>query len=847
VNPNQSSELDFPLEKSFFAAILRRRLFISVCFILAAAGAVVSAAGLRWNEDVLDLLPSGDSLVRDYRQLLSRFGLFEQMYIDVGPGPSGNDLSQDDLLKATDALAKAMKDSALFHNVVYRLDPEDVLAGYDLLHAHRASFFTAREAQTLEGRLSPDAIRQTLTRWKQLLTESPAPMLARTLYADPLGIDESLFKRLTVTQPVGTKVDFHKGRIFSADQRHVLMIARPIAPSTDSQHSQKLIGFMNAAIAKVERDAGAGRIDIAYLSAHRFSLDNARTIKSDIARTLTISLVAICVLSLLVYRRPLFVLLALLPACFGGLVAGGLIRWVVPGVSAIAIGCGVMVVGISDDYGIHLLYHVDQIGGERRNRRDIVTLLRTLTPSLLLCVATTVFTFLVLLVSVMPGYRQLGVFAAIAILGAVAFSLLLLPSIIPLRAGRRPRPLLDLTKFFPFYHDWSRRHPRLLGVIALCLSAAPLAGIRNVRFEGDYQRLNAASPETRRDWGIVLKSFSEAMNTTSFAVFGADLEQTLQRAEALKERLARWRDKGVILDVNCVTDLVPSGATVEANQRRWREFWTPSRIDSLRDNLARASRELRMRPEAFEPFLASLRQTEPPLTLSQYQSTAFNYMLSSRLSENLSGACVLTLVRLRSQEDYFPVMEDVAKGVPGVVPYNPATFMRHMASLIVRETRTVGGLALALVSLLVAAVVRRPRTVFAILAPLLLSVLWTFGVMGLLDVQINIMNCVVTVFIFGLVVDYSIFLATAWDGASKGDRSFLTRTAGAIVISALTTIIGVGSLMFAHHPALFAIGFAASLGVSSGLIAVFLVVPALIGRTDTPKKGHCQEAGDGLH
>ena len=122
----------------------------------------------------------------------------------------------------------------------------------------------------------------------------------------------------------------------------------------------------------------------------------------------------------------------------------------------------------------------------------------------------------------------------------------------------------------------------------------------------------------------------------------------------------------------------------------------------------------------------------------------------------------------------------------------------------------------------------RLRLVAAMLAPLLLSVFWTTGFLGLLGIQLNMVNSAVAVFILGLIVDYSIFLTLAINQSDRDQDEHVLRTCAAITISALTTLCGMGALVVARHPALHAIGATALLGLSFGVIAVFTLVPLIV-------------------
>jgi hypothetical protein len=155
-------------------------------------------------------------------------------------------------------------------------------------------------------------------------------------------------------------------------------------------------------------------------------------------------------------------------------------------------------------------------------------------------------------------------------------------------------------------------------------------------------------------------------------------------------------------------------------------------------------------------------------------------------------------------------------------------FMKHMVQIIYRELKRMGLLTLVLVLLFHYLAARSLRGVLLLFLPFVVSIIWTFGLMGWLDIRINMMNSIVTIFIFGIVIDYSIFLFFAWkEGASDPN---VARTSAAVTISALTTCMGLGSLALATHPALRAIGLTALLAITSGWAASLVFAP-FAGRT----------------
>ena len=66
------------------------------------------------------------------------------------------------------------------------------------------------------------------------------------------------------------------------------------------------------------------------------------------------------------------------------------------------------------------------------------------------------------------------------------------------------------------------------------------------------------------------------------------------------------------------------------------------------------------------------------------------------------------------------------------------------------------------------------------------------------------------------------YFSLLYDAAGRHKRLI-----AAVWVSALTTIVGAFSLLFARHPALFSIGLTLTMGLMAGYLAAQFAVPAL--------------------
>lgn len=94
--------------------------------------------------------------------------------------------------------------------------------------------------------------------------------------------------------------------------------------------------------------------------------------------------------------------------------------------------------------------------------------------------------------------------------------------------------------------------------------------------------------------------------------------------------------------------------------------------------------------------------------------------------------------------------------------------------------------------------------------------------------RFNLINIIISTFIFGIGVDYSIFVMNGLTGGEKESR-LLAYHKTAIFFSAITLIVTVGSMLFAVHPAIRSVGFSTLVGLVSAVVLSYVVQPAVYG------------------
>jgi len=641
--------------------------------------------------------------------------------------------------------------------------------------------------------------------------------------SDPIGVSDTCTARLRALAVGIGPARIVAGRITSADGCHVLISAAPDFPSSDRRKSAALLAAVLESARAVERQFPPGAVRVAVTGAHRVALDNATLMMRDAALTATIAAVAVLVLMLVVYRRLRFALLTLTPPLFGGLTATVALALTGEAISAIALGCGSILIGITDDYGNHLLYHTDD--APLKDRRNLGELVARLATPLTFGALATMAAFLLMLLSPVAGHRQVGLFAAVGVAAAAAFALVALPLFVPVGAAKLTRPLV-LTPLMEKLFRWRDRRARIVWPLLIALSLACVAGLARLGFQGDFAKLNGITAETRRDDDLLRGVWGQALSLTTIIVSAPSREEALQQNERVHAALLPLQREGILSSLSSVAPLLPSERTRQLNRERWRAFWTETRRTALADTLTQAAAGLGFRSEVFAPFLAALKPSVEPDSPPATTPEGLDRWMKEFVHNRNGRVTILTLAKVDGGQAYRALQTAALRATPEALILNRAVLADEIARIARNGLGVFAVLVLAVNAVLLLALLGRLALVAVAMLPVLAGLFWTLGTLGLCGVPISVANFIFVIFVVGVSIDYSLFLVTAKLDARRGHPERTLSTGGSITACALTTWLGFGVLVLAKHPALFSIGLTALLGISFCLLATLFLVPA---------------------
>lgn len=773
----------------FFAP--RRLLLFAVTAALVVAAAL-ACRGVRLQENIAAMLPDDQSAAAVDFQLLQQAPFARKVVINLR-GDAGTDVA---------ALADA---AGRYEATLPGPGIERVVSGPAELGDGRLLFWladalpelaTPADLRRLASELTPAEVAARLRAgYEQLLTPEGWGMQP-LLRADPLELRRLALEKLRHVNLVpGARIE--QNHFVSADGRNLLLVADTPIAITDSAGARQLEERLAVAAATLPPGVTA-----TYVSGHRYTLANADAIKRDLALILSLSSLAVLAIYLIFLRSRWALFVFLVPATVL-LLASGVLTLAADQVFAITLGFGGVLLGIADEYAMNVYFAC------RRCQGDPAPLLGEVSRPVLFSGLTTLATFAVMLLSALPGQRQLALYAMSGIAASLLISLVVLPHLVP------AAPAVERLAPAP---GGRRKLPRawvLGGWLLLLLGCATQIG--KLRFDGDLRGMNLVPAELRAVEREMQQTWGNLRGQAIAFVEGPDLETALAGNERLFRHLSASLPPGEIVSL---APLLPAAATRRENRERWVTFWQGAEGESILRGLEAEGRCLGFAPGAFDAFRQRLAAPAAGDGIESLRGAGLGEVADALLVREAGRVRLLTL--LPDTAATAALFADAGQLPPGTRLVSQRRFGEIIGDAIGRDFRRYLLLTSLVVATVVVLVFRQWRKIALTLVPVLTGMVVMTGAMGWLGLPFNLFNIVATVLTIGLCVDYGIYMVCKLTEGSDyaADR--------AVLVSGLTTLAGFGILVLARHPALHSIGVSVLLGVGAAIPAALLVLPALL-------------------
>ncbi len=697
-------------------------------------------------------------------------------------------------------------------DIFYRAGENTVGSLSAFVYDHLPLFLTAEDYRRFDSLLTEESVRGVMQRnYNNLL--SPAGMAMKDfIMRDPLGLGGHALKHLQDFQ-VTSSYELVDGYIFSTDGSMLFMFLSPVFSTGRTGDNDVLITALEEALAEI--NTTHPELHAEYFGGPSVGVYNARQIKKDTIVTGVVALLIIIIFISLVFKRKSAIPLIIVPALFGSLFALCLIFFIKGSISAIAVGSGSIVMGIALSYSIHMLAHQNHVS-------SVPQLIREIAGPLTIGSFTTIGAFAGLLFTSSDLLRDFGLYASLVLIGTTLFCLIFLPHFLKgqahVKQGRVLR-WIEKANAYPF-----ERNKWLVGTLVV-LTVIGCFTSQNVSFNEDMMVLNYEPQHIKEAENKLTGIFAGDEKNVMFVTVGDTPDQAAGHYAATNRKLTKLKEQGSIVDYASVERFYIPRHEQQQRLERWHAYWTPGRISRAEALIEKEAGKYKFRKGAFDGFRDWLAQSFSTLDYSEEADSDASRLLSEWQVSADSLTMLISQVRLR--ETHKEAVYDAFREDGNVVIFDRAYFTNKWVSAVNDDFNLILFLSSFIVFLALWISYGRIELTLISFLPMMISWIIIIGLMGILGIQFNIVNIILSTFIFGIGDDFSIFIMDGLQTKYRTGKKLLNSHKTAISFSAFTMIVGMGALIFAKHPALQSISVISILGMIAVMLVSFTIQPII--------------------
>lgn len=772
------------------------------------------ALQVRFEENITQFFPD----TKDSQNTIKVFDnlkIKDKIIIMLSSADTCHRVEPDSLIEAAGQLQQTLTEKAggtLIKGIFAQVDQSLIGGATDFVYEHLPLFLTDTDYQRFDSLLTEKGIQAIMQKnYTNLL--SPAGIALRSyILRDPLGLGSEALKHLQDFQ-LEANYEIYDEHIFSKDGSTLLMFITPVFSTGSTGKNDELIKILEEELQHVQGESPTIRAE--YFGGPSVGVYNARQIKKDTILTSSLALLIIIIFISLVFKRKRSIPLIITPVLFGGLFALFLIFFIKGSISAIAVGAGSAVMGIALSYSIHMLAHQNHVS-------TVQQLIKEIAYPLTVGSFTTIGAFMGLIFTSSDLLRDFGLFASLALVGTTLFCLIYLPHFLKGQADVKQGCILRIIEKINAYSY--EKNKWLVGGILL-ITVICLFTSQKVGFNNDMMSLNYEPQHLKQSEEKLMQLFDSDEKTVLFVSVGKDMNQATETYAITNQKLSALKDQGLIKDYASASQFLISPQEQQLRLKRWKDYWTDEKQQQIREQLETAAAEYRFRPGSFDPFYQWLNQP-----FGEYHYTAQEDDISGKLlNEWQTSADSITMLisQIRiSDQNKETVYQHFSKD-QDVVIFDRSYFANKWVSAINDDFYLILYISSFLIFFALWFSYGRIELTLMSFLPMLVSWVIILGLMGILGIEFNIINIILSTFIFGIGDDFSIFIMDGLQNKYRTGQKVLNSHKTAIFFSAFTTVVGMGALVFAKHPALQSISLISILGMIAVVLVAYTIQPLI--------------------
>jgi len=791
-----------------------RKTLLYLCFFGSLILMGYFASQVKLRENITQLLPT-DKNSDLLAEFLGNSKFSDRVVIAVSQKDTLETPDPEQLIAVADSFVLQLQEKlgGYVASVNYMANDSDATALLNVIDSHLPVFLTESDYLKIDSLITDNGISQQVENNYKILTGPGGIGMKQFILKDPLGLNFIGYKKLNSFQ-VDEQVELYDDHYLTKNHYNVLLYLNAKHPSSATDKNATFFSGVDEIISNLS--SHNPNAEIIYFGAPAVAAGNAKQIRTDTKLTVSVTIVLLLLIVLLFFRKFSAPLLIITPVVFGALFALAIIFFIKGTISIIAVGAGSLVLGIAVNYSMHFLTH-------HRYHPNIPETIRELAFPMTVGSLTTIGGFYCLRFVNAPVLQDLGLFAALSLAGAAIATLVFLPHFISTKVKQEMEPsedtsgvFMNLSRFIPA--------PKYTVIFIVLVTPVLFYFARGVGFESDMYKINYMSPELKMAEAKMNRITAFYQKSIFVITSGNSQEQALASNEKLIPVLEQLKSKGSILSYSSVSAALPSIDEQKIRINRWNNYWTESKRQKVYDKLVQDGAKFHFKESAFTPFLDKTGTT-PELLSSSSEATLKSMLLNNFIEEKNGKWSLVGMIKTvpEKADEIYSSLE----GFSSTVAFDRKYVTDKLMSIVNADFNFITLWTSLLVLAALFLVYGRIELALITFIPMLVSWIWILGIMSLLDIKFNIVNIVLSTFIFALGDDFCIFTTDGLQQEYARKVKNIKSLRISIALSAITTIIGMGVLIFAKHPALSSIALVSIIGILSVWVISQTLQPVL--------------------
>lgn len=786
------------------------------------------ASKIYLEEDINKLMPSSKNEDGTTKLAFANLRIKDKTFL-LFEGKNG--ASVEHIAKICDAFIDSLesKNAAMdstqqvIGNIFYRLPDDLMLDVIDYMSAHLPAYIDTSVYTRLDAMLTYPHMKQQMKANHDDLLSPVGSMFPELIQMDPVGLRGLLMEQMKpFTEGAAGSYKTLNGHFFVQDSTVCVAFITPMYSATNTGQGSTLFRILNDQIE--EFSASAPDVKISYHGTPASGFYNSWRIKSDLKGTIIGSLVLVLIFISICFRNHNTIPLLLLPVVFGTLFGLAAMYFIKGHFSLLALGIGAIVLGVALSYVLHIITHYKYISDPEQVLRDQVK------PVCLGCL-TTIGSFMGLIFIRTELLQDFGLFAAFAIVGTTFFSLVFLPQFLNPRKNKLNHhafTIIDRINAYPF----DRKKPLLFTILTAAIVCIGFYIAGGTQFDADMHNLGYKAESTSYSENLLRSKTHTGDKQKYFASSGATMEEAIENFEIMAAKLDSLQNIGLVKSYTHTNQIFVPLHVQQERIDAWKNFWTGERLQLVHDLINKTAPEAGLIPDAFSPFFEFATADYEPDALYEasiipegYQSTLMEQSYNDEYLCFTSVRCKNDSIHSK-ESDYNRICEAIVSS-PNLLVLDTYYYTTDTLIQLNDDFNVLQWVSMlfVLIVLFFSFHFNIKHTLLGFM-PILSSWLIVLGAMVIFDVRFNLINIIISTFIFGIGVDYSIFVMNGLIGGKENSR-LLGYHKTAIFFSAFILIVTVSSMLFAEHPAIKSVGFSTLVGMISAVVISYVVQPAI--------------------